>query len=902
MRKLYFILFTLLVFFNSGFTQVIENCLDQNADQIMDLYWNYQNQFEEHFINFPLDEYGNLTSDGIGIWNDDKLQYSEAGMSLPATHINLPGNLVSGNEFQSGVGLGADCTISLGQLMANLSMQYDLHLKAGNTNNARITLNKIFLCLQAYRRLDMTANRITHIFLTETQLCGYETAKNPDVPLNVTGYTGWFLRDDMPWGFTVNNDCNEEEEYLCIQNGPFGSYNRFFNFAQKQFCDDCGSKTDRQRLCSLGHDKWTKELNCGTTDPCDVKFNLDIRNFIFMSQDQMNGILYGLSYIKRFVPKRAFVELIGPNGQISREYPLNIAQKIAEGIIKTAETGANSPFDSMHSLKYGLGPHEKLDANIGANTSAVYRGMVDVYNYINDDDRQFSLFQETAYNSFKTIIDNGLANVFDTRTWVKQSIVTGSNYPDVYNYSTLVNYHTATLEQLIFNPHQKDDIFLFFSECVEPSDNTIPELPSPLISLEDSYGNPLKCWENNMLPLICEELTNADCSLPCFLDGDYTPEELANIGFECTNTGSSSFFKWCHGGPLSANQDNCDDIQTSVQSPLDIIHFINVLLQNGYMNLLENPYQNPAYIEATNPPSTEISSGPLSMWQTTEDLILGDNELCGSGDYYFNIENDDLSNYDISVSTNLEIDNIFLDGISVSGLENGPGQLILTSKEVSNDSCIEERVIVFDLEVFVSDIDYSINFESDPCRGGIQISLGGANISDLVLMNPNITLVSTPPVLGDVFIHEEIHPNNINFGININNPLHEPPFFDFNVTFDVLLPCGELENHTFPYRYMCDDDYPIIKVSTMPNPIINSLGTVKFHLVDNSGIKHSFSSISKYLITNISNQNLNYTGIMNEKSNEYVLNIDRFITGVHSVTFFDVDKNKKYSGVFEVVK
>ena len=179
-------------------------------------YCNTRNVFNEHFIKSSLDENGELLNDGIGEWLPNKLRYEYGGYNLPASHLYMTTNPSYIYDCYHGdtnpnvynVLKWGDSPIKLGRYIATICTEYKLLELNGQYELRDQKIKELFLALQAYRRLDMTANRLWEEYLKFFDCTYHEgdisagitepwTGHNPDL----SGYSGWFLREDVPSDF-----------------------------------------------------------------------------------------------------------------------------------------------------------------------------------------------------------------------------------------------------------------------------------------------------------------------------------------------------------------------------------------------------------------------------------------------------------------------------------------------------------------------------------------------------------------------------------------------------------------------------------------------------------------------------------------------------------------------------
>ncbi|MCU0560445.1 MAG: hypothetical protein MUD16_09665 [Desulfobacterales bacterium] len=243
---------------------------------LLQRYWSSRHSLREHFVRNAMDAEGNLTGDGIGTWDDQKRRYSYAGYGLPMAQLVMthtpPGGNGRPNYFRNG-----DMPLNLGRSIALLATEYELLGRSGQLQAQKRSLNELFLALQAYRRLDMTANRLWRIRL---DACGGPCNWQPDL----SGASGWFIRDDIPGDFHERFPADQPDHWQvgATQSDYTGAIDGLA-------CDDFPAP---------------------------------------LSQDQVIGMLYGLAFVKRFIPPEARVGINGDTYSI-----LQMAGDIAYGMV-----------------------------------------------------------------------------------------------------------------------------------------------------------------------------------------------------------------------------------------------------------------------------------------------------------------------------------------------------------------------------------------------------------------------------------------------------------------------------------------------------------------------------------------------------------------------------------------
>ncbi len=316
-------------------------------------YWEYRDRLLKHFIQ--IDYWGN----GIGVWDDDNKRYTKAGYSLPATQLFVLPSACNYWEYKYGCyspeNFWPDCNrpnvlnfgdspITLGYYMALLATEYELLSRNGQHEQKEKTLREIWLSLQAYRRLDMTANRFYDKWI---ELNRPECRVNQNVGAcgdvftvpRFDGYSGFFLRDDVPHFFRNLFNANADGDKGWEVGGIVSAY--------------ACTQDDLIEYFFPGNGK------AGNN---------------YLSQDNMIGVLFGLAFIKRYVPET--VEYGGVN-------ILGVVKKIASGMLNHIRP-ATEGFELYRSIRYP-GCLNDIVVKRGGNVSNYFLAINWAIAYINDE-------------------------------------------------------------------------------------------------------------------------------------------------------------------------------------------------------------------------------------------------------------------------------------------------------------------------------------------------------------------------------------------------------------------------------------------------------------------------------------------------------------------------------------
>lgn len=221
----YKILFFTIILLGSFINKTLSQCTNENGyPENMFKYWQVRENFDKYFIHTDMDENGNLTGDGIGTWDDEKMRYTKAGFSIPALTLVLTDKAHESTaliDLQKGfcnnsatpgkrnyLGYGNEM-IAWGNYVAMLATEYEL-LRRNDQETTKI-VNEIFLALQAYKRVDMTANRLADISCKECDVFHGMSGQHFNMS-DYSGYSGFIMRGDVPSDFHENFDYEDSEE------------------------------------------------------------------------------------------------------------------------------------------------------------------------------------------------------------------------------------------------------------------------------------------------------------------------------------------------------------------------------------------------------------------------------------------------------------------------------------------------------------------------------------------------------------------------------------------------------------------------------------------------------------------------------------------------------------------
>lgn len=343
---------TLLLFCTCFFTNAQILPCSAPPEAMTAKYWQYRENFNNHFILNDRDPSG-CVGDGIGQQSGNSCEFSKAGYGLPATGIVMSPNGGRGmNDRNDNVlypqwydqdcaedvsnpgdvpfkhnylEYGSETPHQMGWYWAMLATEYELLRLNGQNQEAQKTLEELFLGLQAYRRLDMQAqcmasiryDEITDDF--EVEQCDPNT--NPDLDC-LCGEKYWMPDyEHQSFGVPCINNCDWQPDL----SGYSGFYLREDATQELEILHD--PSEDRYNIDLVSSDyAMSLAPPCTTTfsQPCYLAHRQN-----FMSQDGVTGLLVGLALIKRYIPASA--EVTTCDGV--KDKPLEMAIKIASALV-----------------------------------------------------------------------------------------------------------------------------------------------------------------------------------------------------------------------------------------------------------------------------------------------------------------------------------------------------------------------------------------------------------------------------------------------------------------------------------------------------------------------------------------------------------------------------------------
>jgi hypothetical protein len=421
-------LFTLTLMFLNFFEGHTQSC---SRESITGKYWQYRKNLNKHFVLIDRDPVTGCVGDGIGQDASDPCKCSKSGRSLPATSIDQKpdgshgmGDRNNENDYpdwydpacadagpspgthwdpdyqpkiHNALAVGSETPHQMGWYWLTLATEYQLLIENGQNAEAQRTLEELFLGLQAYRRLDITANclvrdryvEITNEFEVEKDcssstlggvhkacLCGdvYREGgggcekKNFDAPCNgndvchfsprTDGFSGFFLREDATQDLEILHDGSEDKWNIDVVNSDHA-------FSLRPPC---------------------------TTTFSPACYNVHRQNF--MSQDGVIGLMIGLTMIKRFIPPNATVTTCDGTAYS----PLSIATQIASAITNRIDNAYNNRINWPKSNDSDCCKKEVfLSSCEGGHAAAITKGLKKACSYVDGANRNANVGENLAW-------------------------------------------------------------------------------------------------------------------------------------------------------------------------------------------------------------------------------------------------------------------------------------------------------------------------------------------------------------------------------------------------------------------------------------------------------------------------------------------------------------------------
>jgi hypothetical protein len=645
-------------------------------------YRQYKERLYKHFMVMDRDPSGCI-HDGIGQNPDDPCKFSVSAFSLPASSINIttngafglgvrnvegafndpncgrteadvlyaanPGNEeayeASGTHWKDNavhnfLDVGSETPTELGWYWVMLSTEYELLGRNGQYEEQQKTLEDIYLSLQAYRRLDMKAQCIVadmynrcsdgQIICSELYRKGKVKAKNFDtfytsdaecafVP-DLSGYSGFAIREDATQVLEpILNDLSEDQYNIDLVSSSYA-------FSLAPPCTNMIEGAPIDQFCWLG------------------------RESDFLSQDQMIGLLYGLRFIKKYIPENATVTLCGNEGTFN---VLDIAKKISNGLVShvlddpgltiTIPGTEDCTKKSMHIpdaaggqclfTAYGMA---QINTQINGSTILPPKSLGIAFNAYNALGAS-SLFNGVTIGTVQAPPGIALFPTPPLPPAYQNPFFSNIKVPDPSGEGFWLQLKSANGDLSDYRWKDK------FVNATKYYDKEIYLLGNDILFPE---GTPISNGINGkdyFKSLLCD----APCGGPCSKQEDYDPTLLGAPEFNCPNTPNWQGHRW---DGLGAQFDNSEDVQNKISNGLDYM-----VLYNMYSLMYEKdaPYYNPDNVDREGDfPSPNLYIG--------DEHIVGLNFICIGG----------LTSSNYTLTPNYSTDNASLTNIGWYGSPN----------------------------------------------------------------------------------------------------------------------------------------------------------------------------------------------------------------------------------------
>ncbi len=510
------------------------------------------------------------------------------------------------------LGMGEETPHQMQWYWTTLATEYALLIQNGQTEEAQRTLEELYLGLQAYRRMDMLANcmaqeryeEITADFevedcsghinpnpgpvYIEPCLCGPKyvaspgafnenfmtvTERNCPFQADLSGYTGFSLREDGTQALEALNDFSEDKWNIDVVGGDYA-------------------------------------MSC--MPPCTTAYSqacYNVKGKNFLSSDQMFALMQGLVMIKKYIPASATITTC--DGTV--ENVLSIAQNIGKGLVdvdKNETRRINWPGAGECCDK-----EVHISATAGGYLNFNYAGLVLMYNYVSDnDDRDINRWDRLLFNELGgATLGVPLVNPNREGKFYLEGIAFGADIMDIPNF-----YFPNLIPFVPFIP-----IFPPRKRVISALDDLNVEIYGLINNLLFPGGDNVPVDKDWFEAMLC----SAPCGGPCQKPDQYdeTRENGLNIPppdrptiwpeFECPNTPEWTGMRWEGlGGDL-----DWEKIYQAMQfNGLDYMALYNIYL-------LSFPEEQIGYYNPNRPKN--IASGHLYG----EDKIDGPTTLCPGG-------------------------------------------------------------------------------------------------------------------------------------------------------------------------------------------------------------------------------------------------------------------------------
>lgn len=352
-----------------------------------------------------------------------------------------PGTSFADNAKHNYLEFGSETPHQMGWYWATLATEYELLRLNGQQEEAQRTLEELFLGLQAYRRLDMQAQcmavkryeEITDGFeeeacITHTQyqgdilgtcLCGdkyqgddhknFGTAceRNCDYKPDLSGYSGFFLREDATQALEILHDPSEDKYNIDLVSSAYAM----------SLKPPCAEPPDAPAF----------------SQPCYLVYKQ-----AFMSHDGMTGLMIGLALIKRYIPENAEVTMCDG----TKHKPLEMAKRITSAIVDRADDSFNNRISWPGSP--GCCAKETFLSNgEGGQLMSTIHGFKHAADYIDDRDRHSNADEFSSWQGL-FLVTAATKNT-NAKFWLRLKALGWDMGEEPHNIKTL--FHSAASTQ-----------------------------------------------------------------------------------------------------------------------------------------------------------------------------------------------------------------------------------------------------------------------------------------------------------------------------------------------------------------------------------------------------------------------------------------------------------------------
>ena len=580
----------------------IVHAQDCSSENIAAKYWQYKKNLDKHFILIDRDPTNGCINDGIGQDPQNLCSCSKSGYSLPATSIDqLPnGSLRQGdrnnnqnypqwyddgcdnagpdprthfgnNSKHNVLTVGSETPHQMGWYWVTLATQYQLLINNGQTSEAHRTLEELFLGLQAYRRLDITANCLARDRYEEITN-NFET--NDDCSVTFPN-TNWHIASFKAClcDFRYRNNIPPPGENPGCEKKNFDSPcngNEVCNFVPRTdgysgFYLREDATQNLEILHDPSEDKWNidavqSDHAFSLSPPCTSVFSpacYNVHRQNFMSQDGLIALMVGLAMIKRYIPANATVTTCDGTAYTPLSIAIEIGNSLTDRVFDAYQDRISWP---RSGFKDCCRKEVFFSACEGGHLVFIAKGLKKAMSYLDEHDHTANANETIQWGLLTGY--TSLSSNSNTKFWLRLKSIGWDMGGDVDK----VNYLSATFLQ-------GQEIYPMMNNLLYPSS---PNLPI------DKAG---------MKALLC----SAPCGGPCKRTEDFN----SNLqDFECSNTPNWVGQRW-----ESHSNDSDDNRQFN---GLDFMALYNLYL-------LQFPEEQTAYFNPDKPEGDiGVNSGNIS--------------------------------------------------------------------------------------------------------------------------------------------------------------------------------------------------------------------------------------------------------------------------------------------------